>query len=152
MQGDEKEDNRVPTFVIIDEAHNLIPGGTLSVAMGAIREQFRRISAEGRKYGLFLILCSQRPDKLDDLVLSECENQAIMKIVSDTVIEQLKKLFPMPKDVSALVDRCREFKKGRALLVGKWDETEKGVLLYAAMRRTVEGGRNLREEHWASPP
>jgi hypothetical protein len=61
------EDERVPTFVVVDEAHNLIPSQPRGLGAEALREQFRAIAAEGRKYGLFLIVCTQRPDKIDSL-------------------------------------------------------------------------------------
>jgi DNA helicase HerA-like ATPase len=77
------KDFRVPTFIIVDEAHNLIPADPRNHNETRLREQFRTIAAEGRKFGLFLILVSQRPDKLDPWVLSECANRAVMKIGSE---------------------------------------------------------------------
>src|SRR5262249_17273397 len=65
-----------PTFLVIDEAHNVIPRDGASAYAAVLRDQVRTIAAEGRKYGLCLILCSQRPDKLDTRVISECENVA----------------------------------------------------------------------------
>jgi hypothetical protein len=64
------DDTRVPVFVVLEEAHNFIPEEPRNRAQAALRDQFRTIAAEGRKYGLFLILVSQRPDKLDHLILS----------------------------------------------------------------------------------
>jgi hypothetical protein len=64
------DDTRVPVFVVLEEAHNFIPEDPRNRAQAALRDQFRTIAAEGRKYGLFLILVSQRPDKLDHLILS----------------------------------------------------------------------------------
>jgi hypothetical protein len=49
----EEADKRVPTFVVVDEAHNLIPREHHDLAVLTLREQFRSIAAEGRKYGLF---------------------------------------------------------------------------------------------------
>jgi DNA helicase HerA-like ATPase len=60
------EDQRVPTFIVLDEAHNFIAANPRSRHESLVREQFCTIAAEGRKFGLFLILVSQRPDKLDD--------------------------------------------------------------------------------------
>ena len=48
------------------------------------------IAAEGRKYGLFLILVSQRPDKLDHPILSECANKAIMRLDSRTIVQLVR--------------------------------------------------------------
>jgi hypothetical protein len=82
MNHPRDEDRRVPTFIILDEAHNFISASPRSRHESLFREQFHTIAAERRKFGLFLILVSQRPDKLDDLVLSECGNKAILRLAS----------------------------------------------------------------------
>jgi len=64
---DRERDTRVPTIIVVDEAHNAIPASPESTADKKLQEQFRKIAAEGRKYGLFLMLVSQRPDKLDPM-------------------------------------------------------------------------------------
>jgi hypothetical protein len=82
MKHPRDEDRRVPTFIVLDEAHNFIPSSPRTRHESLVREQFRTIAAEGRKFGLFLILVSQRADKLDELVLSECGNKAILRLDS----------------------------------------------------------------------
>jgi hypothetical protein len=144
-----KEDTRVPTFIIIDEAHNLIPQEPRGKAETSLREQFRTIVAEGRKYGLFLILVSQRPDKLDPMVVSECENRGLMRLSSDTVLEVARKMLGLEDVQEKLLNKTLEFGVGRALIAGRWAGTTPR-LLYSAARRTVEGGRNLRDEYWAT--
>ncbi|SRR6266446_1608248 len=148
---DEKADIRVPTFIVVDEAHNLMPAEPESRAEKALRDQFRTIIAEGRKYGLFLILVSQRPDKLDPLIVSECENKVLMKLSSRAVLDKTRSLLGLEDIPPKLLDRCLEFELGRALLLGTW--VPRGPqFMYSAPRRTKEGGRNLRKEHWAVPP
>lgn len=147
----EEKDTRVPTFIVVDEAHNLIPVEPSGRAEIALREQFRTIIAEGRKYGLFLILVSQRPDKLDPLVVSECENKVIMKLSSRAVLDKTRQMLGLEDVPSKLLDRCLEFELGRALLIGNWTPTGP-QFMYSAPRRTVEGGRNLRKKYWAVPP
>jgi hypothetical protein len=85
-------DERIPIFIVVDEAHNLIPAQPRSRAEAALREQFRTVTAEGRKYGLFLILVTQRPDKLDPFVLSECNNKAILKLGSMSVLKLTRQI------------------------------------------------------------
>jgi hypothetical protein len=145
-----EDDNRVPTFIIIDEAHNLIPSEPRNQAEFALREQFRTIISEGRKYGLYLIIASQRPDKLDPLILSECDNKAIMKLSSESVIDLTKKLLSLDGVSNKLLEQTLTFETGRGILIGKW-AANNSVPFYSAARRTIEGGRNLRDEHWASP-
>jgi hypothetical protein len=144
------EDERVPTFIVVDEAHNLMPHKPRSKAEVALGEQFRTLVAEGRKYGLFLVLVSQRPDKLDPLVVSECENKAIMKLGSPAVLELTKDMLGLD-EIYGKVKACLEFGTSRALLTGGWAPREP-IILYAAARRTVEGGRSLRDVFWSAGP
>lgn len=142
-----KSDTRVPTFIVVDEAHNLIPLQPRGLAAEKLREQFRTIAAEGRKYGLFLILCTQRPDKIDPFVISECENRAIMRLGSRSVLKVAEELLGLEDVPEIVLRKCLEFELGRGLLVGQWSK-DRPQFFYAAMRRTVEGGRSLRDEHW----
>jgi hypothetical protein len=145
-----KEDTRAPTFIVVDEAHNWIPADPDTRTAKKLREQFRTIVSEGRKYGLFLVVVSQRPDKLDYQVLSECENKAIMKLSSRSVLDLTTRALGLEDLGSNVLNKCLEFAMGRVLLVGNW-APEGPRLCYAAARRTVEGGRNLRKEYWAQP-
>lgn len=151
LQEPSEQDDRVPVFIVIDEAHNLIPNEPRTKSEAALREQFRTLAAEGRKYGLFLVLVSQRPDKLDSLVLSEVENKAIMKLGSTSVLNITKQMLGLDEVSPMLLNRCLEFETGRALLVGRWVPSGP-ITLFSAARRTVEGGRSLRVEHWAKRP
>jgi hypothetical protein len=142
-------DRRVPLFIIADEAHNLMPKTPLSDLELRLRDQFRSIVAEGRKYGLFLIIVTQRPDKLDPWVLGECDNKALLKLSGPHVLTMARTLLGLNATPSRHLDRVSELDPGRVLLAGRWSP-EPQVCLCAA-RRTVEGGRNLRPEYWANP-
>ncbi len=145
-----ENDMRTPVFVIVEEAHNVIPAEPRDDADTALRDQFRTIAAEGRKYGLFLILVSQRPDKLDPFVVSECENKVLMRLGSKTVLDRTRTLLGLEDVPDEDLKECLKFKIGRAMLFGRW-ASHHPMRLYCAARRTAEGGRNLREQHWAVP-
>lgn len=143
-----ERDARVPTFIVVDEAHNLIPDEPRGKPEASLREQFRTIAAEGRKYGLFLILVTQRPDKLDRLILSECENRAVMKIGSGSLLLLTRQMLGLDDLPPKLLEKCLDFEVGRVLIAGRW-APEGAQILYAGARRTVEGGRSLRDQYWA---
>ena len=146
-----KKDERVPTFIVVEEAHNALPDKEQSAVEAKLKDQFRRIAAEGRKFGLFLILVSQRPDKLDRMVMSECENQAIMRVGSDIVLRTTCEVLGFDPSYTRMTAKVLEFERGRALLAGPWVNDEP-TLLYSAARRTEEGGRDLRPTHWGALP
>lgn len=153
LEGDtnKDKDTRVPTFIVLDEAHNLLPSEPRDKSAEALRDQFRTYLAEGRKFGIFLILATQRPDKLDAQVLSECGNKAIMHLDSESILDLTRERLGLEEVPPRLLQKTLDFEKGRALLVGNWAPDGPEVL-YCAARRTVEGGRNLREEYWAGMP
>ncbi|HEU0052994.1 MAG TPA: ATP-binding protein, partial [Longimicrobium sp.] len=148
MRQTQAPDQRTPTFIVVDEAHNLIPTDPQGSAETALRDQFRTIVAEGRKYGIFLILVTQRPDKVDPSILSECENKILMRLSSESVTDSSIERLGL-EAFRASVKNCPKLKPGRALLVGKWPNAPQEFFVGA--RRTMEGGSNLREEHWAVP-
>jgi hypothetical protein len=150
MSGPADADRREPLFVVVEEAHNLIPAEVRSRAAQSVREQFRTIAAEGRKMGLFLIVVSQRPDKLDEFVLSECENRVVMRIESESVLSAVKQSLGSGTAAAEAVNECLTFGLGRALLLGAW-VSHRPTKIAAAARRTAEGGRNLNEAWWANP-
>lgn len=151
LQNPPDADNRVPLLVVVDEAHNLIPREPRNLAEAAIRDQFQTFVAEGRKYGVFVVLVSQRPDKVDPIVLAECENRAIMRLSSETTVALTREALGLEDVPSEKLSACLAFPLGRALMVGPWS-TQGPRVLYAAARRTVEGGRNLRTDYWTADP
>lgn len=70
----------IPCLMVVEEAHNFVPREFEKVIVS--RSILRRIAREGRKFGVGLCLISQRPSRLDQDVLSQCNTQIIMKIVN----------------------------------------------------------------------
>jgi hypothetical protein len=147
LRGPQGKDTRVPTFIILDEAHNLIPKECSTTSAEIVREQFRTIASEGRKYGLFLIFVTQRPDKIDPNVASECANKVIMRLASSEVLTATVKLLGLDDVPRRELEKCLNYGVSRGLLAGLWS-VPGARHFYCAARRTVEGGRNLREAYW----
>jgi DNA helicase HerA-like ATPase len=70
-----------PFLVVLEEAHNFIPGSGESGAAVSVAT-IKRIITEGRKFGVGLILISQRPSRLDATALSQCNSFLIMRMVN----------------------------------------------------------------------
>lgn len=73
---------KIPVLFLLEEAHNFVPARANSPA-----EQFsisitKQIAQEGRKFGVGLILISQRPSRLDETTLSQCNSYIIMRMVN----------------------------------------------------------------------
>ncbi len=69
-----------PVFFVLEEAHNFVPGGAGAQSHSAAI--IKRIASEGRKFGLFMILITQRPYKVHADTLSQCNSQIIMRLTN----------------------------------------------------------------------
>jgi hypothetical protein len=73
---------RQPVLVVIDEAHNLCPPDPVTPLERALTARIVQIAAEGRKFGLWLLLSTQRPSKIHPNALSQCDNLALLRMSS----------------------------------------------------------------------
>ena len=71
-----KNRGKFPIVIVLEEAQNYIAEKNESVA----KTVFERIAREGRKYGISLIICSQRPSELSKTVLSQCNSFIIHRL------------------------------------------------------------------------
>jgi len=87
-------DKRHPIAIFCDEAHQYIPANL----KGGIEEKglasFERIAKEGRKYGISLVVISQRPSDVNKTVLSQCGNFIAMRLTNPDDQNVIKRLFP----------------------------------------------------------
>jgi DNA helicase HerA-like ATPase len=143
----DEPDFRVPTILVIDEAHNIIPVTRTSPAAERVAADLVRIAAEGRKFGLFLLLITQRPRKLDPNVLSECDALLLMKMTNASDLKSAQEIFGFLDPAAA--DVAKTLNVGDVLLQGRVGATD--TIWHVAPRRTKQGGRSLDEKYWTSP-
>lgn len=131
------------TFILIDEVHNFAPEGANDPHEKMLGELIHTIAAEGRKYGLHLILATQRPNKIKRGLLGECDNAIIMKMNSRSDLDHLAQEMRI-LDVK-LLEPCLHFQgQGNALAVGEMTRMAPYVQLFkSAPRRTLEGGVDI---------
>lgn len=115
-------DERVPIFVIVDEAHRLASDRPQGPLEASLLGWFRRIAAEGRKHKLFLMLATQRPLKLHGDVLSECQNLCVMRLVTETDRTLLSKSLGFIKKNT--LARAKKFRNGQCMFAGSWTNYE----------------------------
>jgi DNA helicase HerA-like ATPase len=77
-----RRDAREPTLIVIDEAHNVCPGSPDGPLTALATEHAVRIAGEGRKFGLTLLVSTQRPQKVHENVISQCDNLILMRMNS----------------------------------------------------------------------
>jgi len=130
---------RRPIMIVIDEAHNFCAPDLESELAREIRAQIIRIAAEGRKYGLWLLLSTQRPSRIHPSILSQCDNLALMRMGSSIDLGELvKTLSFVPENLARL---SPEFAQGQALFAGGFTASPQRVQMRD--RITEEGGADV---------
>lgn len=71
-------DQRHPTLLVFEEAHNYIP--RIDLGRGFAKRAVERVAKEGRKYGISAMIVSQRPSELSETVLSQCNSFVVMRM------------------------------------------------------------------------
>jgi len=114
-------DAELPTVLVLEEAHSFVhrgsgeESGTLTAAQ-MCRQTFERIAREGRKFGLGLVLSSQRPSELSPTVLAQCNTFLLHRIVNDRDQELVAKL--VPDNLSGLLKELPSLPSRQAILLG----------------------------------
>ncbi|MCP2318865.1 hypothetical protein APR12_004224 [Nocardia amikacinitolerans] len=134
-----RREERRPVLLVIDEAHNLASPRLDSPIAVAVRERLIQIAAEGRKYGLWLLLSTQRPSKVHPGILSQCDNLALMKMTSPVDLAELGTYFGYAP--TALLERSPWFRQGEALFAGGFVPAPS--LAKVRARLTPEGGGDV---------
>lgn len=75
-------DGAVPILVVCEEAHRYAPADR-SIGFGPTRKAVSRIAKEGRKYGVYLGLVTQRPAELDPTIVSQCNTVFAMRLANE---------------------------------------------------------------------
>jgi hypothetical protein len=112
----EKVNNDVPILLVYEEAHKYVPNSELSKYRSS-KTSIERIAKEGRKYGVTLLLASQRPSEISETVFSQCNNFIAMRLTNPVDQSYVKKL--LPDSLGSLIDKMTSFRQGEALLVGE---------------------------------
>jgi len=110
-------DKRTPMAFVCDEAHLYLPKkeGKNPVEQRAI-ENFEKIAKEGRKYGVALLIVSQRPSDVSPTILSQCNNVIALRLTNGDDQATVRRL--MPESLEGLMDTLPILDIGEALVVG----------------------------------
>ena len=110
----------LPTTLVLEEAHTFVhrelTGETASAAGKACARVFEKIAREGRKFGLGLVLASQRPSEVSPTVLSQCNTFLLHRLVNDRDQELVKRL--VPDGLGPLLRELPSLPTRRAILLG----------------------------------
>lgn len=77
--------------IVLDEAHNILYKEDDLAVHNNLLEKFEKIVKEGRKFGVFLTVSSQRPSDISSTILSQLHNYFIHKLVNPNDLNQIRK-------------------------------------------------------------
>lgn len=141
-----RRERRSSVLIVMDEAHNICPPDAASTLGRAVTDHAVWIAGEGRKFGIHLLLATQRPQKVHPNVVSQCDNLLLMRVNSTDDLRQLETVFshvPAP-----MIAEASSFGLGEMLAAGPVTPTP--LRLKMGSRLTPEGGADLPTD-WARP-
>jgi hypothetical protein len=110
----------LPTTLVVEEAHNFIKwydSNSEDISANQLCSQsFEKIAKEGRKFGLGLLISSQRPSELSQTVLSQCNTFLLHRLVNDKDQEMVKKL--VPDNFGSILNELPVLPTKKAILLG----------------------------------
>ncbi|MGA2545663.1 MAG: DUF87 domain-containing protein [Rectinemataceae bacterium] len=105
-----------PVLLVCEEAHRYVPNSG-EAQYEAAQEAIRRIAKEGRKYGVGLLLVSQRPSEVEATVLSQCNSWVVLRITNDSDREHVKAI--LPDSMAGLTKMLSGLRRQEAIFVGQ---------------------------------
>jgi DNA helicase HerA-like ATPase len=123
-----------PGMIVVEEAHNFCPEkGFMKTTSSDV---LRAIASEGRKFGLGLLIVSQRPAKVDKNVLSQCNTQIIMRVTNPNDLKAISK--SLEGISSELEEEIKHLPPGIALFVSP--DIPRAVMVQVRVRKSRHGG------------
>lgn len=108
-------ENEIPFLVVLEEAHNYVPSSG-EARYSSVKKSIERIAKEGRKYGLSLMVVSQRPSEISETIFSQCNNFVVMRLTNPSDQNYVKKL--LPDSISTLTENLPLLERREAVLIG----------------------------------
>ncbi|AHC47650.1 ATP-binding protein [Achromobacter xylosoxidans] len=140
---------RHPIALLCDEAHLYMPQRNMAESADDISlDIFERIAKEGRKYGVSLVVISQRPSEVNKTMLSQCSNFVSMRLTNaedQTVIKRL-----LPDSLGGFSDILPTLDTGEALVVGDASLLPSRIRIDEPINKPNSGTVNFWDE-WQNP-
>lgn len=107
---------RTPVCLVCDEAHIYMPVSESRPAYRQGLETFETIAKEGRKYGVALLVVSQRPTDVSQTILSQCNNFIIMRLTNERDRQIVERM--MPEALGGVAGMLPALNVGEAIIIG----------------------------------
>lgn len=140
---------RHPIALLCDEAHLYIPQRSMADSADDVSiDIFERIAKEGRKYGVSLVVISQRPSEVNKTMLSQCSNFVSMRLTNAEDQGVIKRL--LPDSLGGFSDILPTLDTGEALIVGDASLLPSRIRIDEPINRPNSGTVDFWDE-WQKP-
>jgi hypothetical protein len=143
-----EEREQDPVLFVCEEAHRYVPNrgdAQYEVAQTAVR----RLAREGRKYGLGLMLVSQRPSDIEDTVLSQCNSWIVLRLANSTDQEHVSRI--LPDSLAGMTKVLSSLPRQEALFVGEAAAIPSRIRLRTLSRDQLPNSHDISfAEGWSS--
>lgn len=115
LRHEKGETNDIPVMIVCEEAHNYVPQRN-DAAYRPSRKSLERVAKEGRKYGLSLMVVSQRPSEVSETIFAQCNNFLALRLTNNADQNYVRRLFP--DNSSGITDILPNLAPGECVVVG----------------------------------
>jgi DNA helicase HerA-like ATPase len=114
-KGKQDSDRDLPFLLVYEEAHNYVPRRD-AARYRSVKRAIERIAKEGRKYGISLMIVSQRPAEISETVFSQCSNFVAMRLTNPSDQQYVKRL--LPDTLNAITEALPTLEQREAIVIG----------------------------------
>ena len=130
-----------PLLIVLEEAHNYLKAGEDSISSRAVQS----IAKEGRKYGVGLLLVTQRPSELDETVLSQCGTIIALRMNNSKDRGHIRSA--IQDELQTMVDLLPSLRTGEAVISGEGVKIPSRVQFYK-LSNAPKGADPIASEKW----
>ncbi|NMM79723.1 hypothetical protein B2J86_02060 [Acidovorax sp. SRB_14] len=139
-----------PLLLVCEEAHRYVPDRGEAQYREA-QEAVRRIAKEGRKYGLGLMLVSQRPSDVESTVLSQCNSWIILRLTNGRDQEHVGRF--LPDSLAGITKILSSLSRREAIFVGEAAALPARIRIRALTKEQLPDSHDISfVEGWTEPP
>ena len=131
-----------PLLIVLEEAHNYLKSGADSIASKSVQS----IAKEGRKYGVGLLLVTQRPSELDETVLSQCGTIIALRMNNSKDRGHIKA--SVQDELQNIIDLLPSLRTGEAIISGESVKIPSRMQFFK-LSNAIKGADPIVSEKWA---
>jgi len=145
-----EEREKDPVLLVCEEAHRYVPNKG-EAQYEAAQEAIRRIAKEGRKYGVGLLLISQRPSDVEATVLSQCNSWLVLRITNDADRDHVRSI--LPDAMAGLTKMLSGLRRREAIFVGQAAILPSRIMIRLLTDEQLPRSKDIDfGKGWCSPP